>query len=201
MLFSNCSRRLVSFLSPDKKLTIMNQIIEEILWRIYYISGERIGHYGDARFFLLNDIIKDIHGFTSKQLSVTVADLKKQKLIEKKKDYEGSILVSLTERGILRVINFRFRRLNYRKEKWDGKWRMVIFDIPDSHRKGRNALRYRLKMGGFYELQESVFLHPYDCKREIDDFVRLFKLEKYVRFGLLDFIDNQERIKLRYKLS
>lgn len=179
----------------------MNKIIEEILWGIYYASGEKVGRYGDHRFILLNDAIKGIHGFTSKQLTSSVADLKKQKLLEKKKNYEGSILVSLTEKGILRVINFRFRRLSHKKGKWDGKWRMVAFDIPNSHRKGRNALRYRLKMGGFYELQESIFLYPYDCKKEIDDFSKLFKLEKYIRFGLLDFIDNQEKIKLRYKLG
>ncbi|HCC59885.1 MAG: hypothetical protein A2402_00650 [Candidatus Staskawiczbacteria bacterium RIFOXYC1_FULL_37_43] len=179
----------------------MNKIVEEILWRIYYASSEKVGRHGDARLILLNDAIKGIHGFTSKQLISAVTDLKKQKLLEKKKNYEGSILVSLTEKGILRVINFRFRRLGHKKGKWDGKWRMVAFDIPNSHRKDRNALRYRLKMGGFYELQESLFLHPYDCKKEIDDFARLFNLEKYIRFGLLNFIDNQEKIKLRYKLS
>ena len=131
----------------------MNKIIEDLLWSIYFQTEQyRIGGRGDARFILLNDIIKDIHGFTGKQLKTVVFDLNRQKLIEKKKDYENSVLVSLTERGMLRVLNFRFRRLNDKKEKWDRKWRMVAFDIPDSHRKGRNALRYRLKMGGFYEL-------------------------------------------------
>ncbi|MCX6718685.1 MAG: hypothetical protein NTY81_03760 [Candidatus Staskawiczbacteria bacterium] len=178
-----------------------NQIIEEILWNIYYQTEQcRVGGRDDARFFLLNDVLKDIHNFSSKQLSTAVYDLKKEKLIEKKKNYEGAVLVSLTERGLLRAINFRFRRLNNKKEKWDGKWRMVAFDIPNECRKGRNALNYRLKMGGFYELQESIFLHPYDCKKEVDDFVKLFKLEKYVRFGLLDFIDNQDKIKLKFGL-
>ena len=151
----------------------MNKIIEEILWQIYFqTEHNNIGHRNDARFFILNEILKDVHNFTAKQLSVAVRDLKRLKLIDKKKDYEGSILVSLTEKGILRAINLSFRRLERKKENWDGKWRMVAFDIPNSHRKGRNALNYRLKMGGFYELQESIFLYPYDCKKEIDAFIK-----------------------------
>ncbi|MCX6720916.1 MAG: hypothetical protein NTW11_03885 [Candidatus Staskawiczbacteria bacterium] len=185
----------------------MNKILDEILWSIYYQTDHaHIGGHGDARFFIINDIIKDIHNFTGKQLRRAVVDLKRYKLIDlpaqagKKKGYEGSVLVSLTEKGRLRAINYRFRRLANKKEKWDGKWRMVAFDIPNECRKGRNALNYRLKMGGFYELQESIFLHPYDCKKEIDDFIKLFKLEKYVRFGLLDFIDNQDRLKVHFRM-
>jgi DNA-binding transcriptional regulator PaaX len=179
----------------------MNKIIEEILWQIYYSTDNGIVHHNDRRVVMLNDILKGMHNFTSKQLSMAVCDLKKQKLIQEAKGYNNSISVSLTERGALRAINFSFRRLNDKKEKWDGKWRMVAFDIPESHRKGRNALNYRLKMGGFYEMQESIFLYPYDCKKEIDAFVKLFKIEKYVRFGLLDFIDGQDGIKLRYKIA
>ncbi len=180
----------------------MRQILEEILWQIYYQTDHKVvGSRRDPRFFILNDILKDIHNFTGKQLSTAVYDLKKQKLIEKKKDYEGSVLVSLTEKGMLRAINFKFRRLNDKKEKWDGKWRMVAFDIPNECQKGRKALVYRLKTGGFYELQESIFLYTHDCKEEIDALVKLFKLEKYVRFGLLNFIDNQDKVKLRFKVG
>jgi DNA-binding transcriptional regulator PaaX len=178
----------------------MREILEEILWRIYYASGERIGSRYDVRFFGLNEMIKDIHDYTGAQLRRAVVDLKKQNLINKKKDYEGSVLVSLTEKGILRAINYKFRWLAHKKEKWDGKWRMVAFDIPRECQKGRKALVYRLKTAGFYELQESIFLYPYECKGEIDALLDLFKIKKYVRFGLLDFIDNEEGIKLRYKL-
>ena len=85
--------------------------------------------------------------------------------------------------------------LKEKKVAWDGMWRMVAFDIPEEHRKKRNALRYRLQMAEFYELQESLFLYPHDCEREIRDFIKLFKLEGRVRFGLLKFIDNQGDIK------
>src|SRR3989338_6991078 len=112
-----------------------------------------------------------------------MAELKRAKFIEKKKNYDGLVAISLTDKGKLRALNIRFRKLRNKKENWDGKWRMVAFDIPDQCKKARDALRYRARTGGFYELQESVFLYPYDCRKEIEDFIKLFRLEKYVRFG------------------
>jgi DNA-binding transcriptional regulator PaaX len=147
--------------------------------------------------FILDDFSHWNKKVDKKQIRDTIRDLNKRKLIKKKDNYNGSILISLTEKGRLRAINTRFKNFYNRKEKWDGKWRMVAFDIPDECKKGRNALRYRLRLGGFYELQESLFLYPYDCKREIEDFVGLFKLEKYVRFALIDFIDNEKDIKMK----
>ena len=75
---------------------------------------------------------------------------------------------------------------------------MVAFDIPEDCKKGRNALRYRLKAAGFYELQESLFLYPYDCQKEIRAIVGLFKLEKYVRLALLEYIDEEKDVKKHY---
>ena len=179
----------------------MRKILEEILWNIYYASKAGMGRRGDIRFLLVNPILKDIHNYTAKQLTTAIVDLKRQKLIQKKKDYNGSILVSLTDKGILRAINYKFRRLEHKKQKWDGKWRMVAFDIPRECEKGRKALVYRLKMGGFYEMQESIFLYPYDCKNEIDAITKFFKIEKYVKFGLLDCIDDQDKIKIRFGIK
>ena len=185
----------------------MNKVLEEILWRIYFASNEKIGHPRDARFVLLNVVLEEIHGFTKKQLTPAVYELKRQKLVKqkllrkRKNQYGDSVLVSLSEKGMLRVINYKFRKLNYKKENWDGKWRMVAFDIPNSHEKARKAFVYRLKSGGFYEWQKSIFLYPYDCHEEINAFVRLFKIEKYVRFGLLEFVDNQDKLKFHFKLN
>lgn len=179
----------------------MKKILEEILWNIYFQTEHGVVRRNDGRFFILNDVLKDVHNFTAKQLSVAVRDLKKEKLIEENKNYNGSILVSLTERGMLRAINYRFRRLGNKREKWDGKWRMVFFNIPENRRKGRDALRYRLRIAGFYKLQESIFIFPYECEKEVRDFIKLFKMEKYVRFGLLDFIDDGQHIAELFKLK
>lgn len=127
--------------------------------------------------------------------------LKREEFILQKEQYDGSVIISLSEKGKLRALNLRFWRLANKKENWDGKWRMVAFDIPDSHRKGRDALRYRLQKAGFRELQESMFIYPHDCEKEIKDFVLLFRLEKYVTFALLDYIDRQENLIKSFRLK
>ena len=130
-----------------------------------------------------------------------VRDLNKQKFIQKKENYDGSVIVSLTEKGMLHALNIDFRNLERKKEVWDGKWRILAFDIPEECRKGRNALRYRFKSAGFHELQKSLFVYPYDCQKEVMALVALFKLEKHIRFVLADFIDNESFLKSKFKLS
>ncbi len=50
---------------------------------------------------------------------------------------------------------------------WDGRWRIVIFDIPSRRRLRRDALRNQLKKIGFRQLQESVWITPHDCSELI----------------------------------
>lgn len=87
------------------------------------------------------------------------------------------------------------------KEKnGDGKWRLVVFDIPEKIREGRRALREKIRELGFHELQKSVWIFPYECKNEIDFIVEFFNLRKYVRFGILESIDNELHLKKIFNL-
>ncbi|MBI2041804.1 MAG: hypothetical protein HYT20_02150, partial [Candidatus Nealsonbacteria bacterium] len=52
-------------------------------------------------------------------------------------------------------------------KKWDGKWRIVIFDISQPKLSKREAFRGKIKELGFYPLQKSVWVHPHECKGEI----------------------------------
>jgi len=151
--------------------------------------------------FTIDDIFDFFKKGEQKDAKVAVARLKHEEAIKQKQNYDGSVLVSLSEKGKLRALNLIFRKLGNKKEKWDGKWRMISFDIPIHCTKGRKALVYRLKSGGFYELQDSLFVYPYDCKKEIKALTSLFKIEKYVCFGLLESIDNQDRLIHHFKLG
>lgn len=54
---------------------------------------------------------------------------------------------------------------------WDGKWRVVMFDIREKRRKTRSQLRSLLSSAGFLRLQDSVWIYPYPC----DDFIGLVR--------------------------
>ena len=95
---------------------------------------------------------------------------------------DGAMAAELTEKGRSRAMRFPLDDLKLSKPKrWDGKWRIVIFDIAEKRRKIRNALRWRLKNLGFYELQRSVFVVPYPCEDEITILVNAFGLQEEVR--------------------
>ncbi len=120
--------------------------------------------------------------------------------IARQQQPNGFIFLVLTEKGSLKALQEKLDVIKLKKQPWDKKWRMVAFDIPEKYKKGRDALRQRLLRIGFAELQKSVFITPYDCQQEMTALVAFFKLDKYVRFGILSFIDNELYFKKRFNL-
>ena len=93
--------------------------------------------------------------------------LKKRKYLDIRKDRK-QIYISLTKEGKKRAGKYQIDDLEIKKpKKWDKKWRLIIFDIPDITRIKREAFRGKLKELGFYQLQKSVWIYPYDCEKEI----------------------------------
>jgi len=76
----------------------------------------------------------------------------------------------------------------------------VAFDIPEDYKRARDALRRKLQQLGFRELQKSVFVFPYECKDEIEFIVEFFAIRKYVRYGVLDLIDNDLQLRKTFRL-
>jgi len=94
--------------------------------------------------------------------------LKRRGLLDiRKKDHQ--IYIALTAEGRKRAGRYLIDDLEIKKpKKWDGKYRIVIFDIPNTTRIKRDALRGKLKELGFFRLQQSVWVHPFDCRKEIE---------------------------------
>ncbi len=78
----------------------------------------------------------------------------------------------LSDRGRTEIIKSIVKDKK-RIKKWDGKWRAIIFDIPETNRKERNFLRRELKWMGFKELQHSIWITHHDMEKE---FLSLLKL-------------------------
>ena len=78
-----------------------------------------------------------------------------------------------------------FEKNENRKEKWDGYWRIVIFDIPNKLKRMREALRDLLKGLGFQKLQNSVWIYPYKIPEFLDETLNDSQIKKYVRFLLV----------------
>lgn len=97
--------------------------------------------------------------------------LKQQKLVEVKNNEDGSYQIIATEKGKQRAHRAHFDRLVLPTGKWDRKWRIVMFDIPEKYKTTRDYVAGHMKRLGFQQLQRSVFVFPYP----VDDFVAMVK--------------------------
>ena len=113
----------------------------------------------------------------------------------------GTVALTLTADGKERILNYNLDTLEIKKQdKWDGLWRIVIFDIPESKKRARDALSLKLKNMGTLAIQKSVFVCPYECKDEIDFVVEFFSLKPFVRFLIVKDVDIELDLKKRFNL-
>lgn len=88
----------------------------------------------------------------------------------------------LTPKGQSKLRALELKRYDIPKpRRWDKKWRVLIFDIPEKQRALRNRIRDTLRAIGFIQLQRSVWVYPYDC----EDLITLLKADFHVGRGML----------------
>ena len=122
-----------------------------------------------AYFGVIKSVSNEWEKINEQSLKRSIRALYQSKLIEEKENENGSVTLVLSDAGKKKVLTYDIDTLSIQKlEKWDGKWRMVLFDIPNSKKKEREILRATLKRIGFAKYQESVFVLPYECKKEFD---------------------------------
>lgn len=134
------------------------------------------------------------------QIRKTFEQLRRKRLIEMI-EINGEIKMVLNENGKKRVVKYELEDMTIPKPKnWDGKWRLLIFDIPEKFHRERRALRIKLDELGFYPLQKSVWLYPYKCRDEIDFIVEFFKISPYIRIVEATGFDGDDFLKKEFKL-
>ncbi|TSC89931.1 MAG: phenylacetic acid degradation operon negative regulatory protein [Parcubacteria group bacterium Gr01-1014_2] len=127
--------------------------------------------------------------------------LKQKKLVDITEKPNG-ILVKITTKGY-EIIEFyeSLEKIKIKKpQKWDRKFRLVIFDIPAKKQGARAALLQKLKEMGFYMLQESIWVHPYDCINEIATLRKLFEIEPYVKIMTTQAIEEEYKLLKHFEL-
>lgn len=93
--------------------------------------------------------------------------LKKRGFIQVQRDGHD-IRVALTKRGKELAGKYQIDDLSMpRPKKWDRKWRVIVFDIPSTSNMIRDIFRRKLKEFGFYQLQKSTWIYPFECKEEV----------------------------------
>jgi len=136
--------------------------------------------------------------FKKEQFNKNKYYFKKHGLIKIKKIDRDIFEVSLTKKGEDKMLGDFFKNMKVQKpEKPDGYWRVVMFDIPNRHKWARDGFRQKLREMGFYQLQESVFITPYPCEKEVSILVSIFNISPFVYLiKTKDFSENKELKKI-----
>src|SRR3989344_2339715 len=131
-----------------------------------------------------------------------IKEFRYKRLVDLKEEKDGTVTVVLTKLGELHALRYNPENIKIAVPvRWDKKWRIVIFDIPEKKKKARDALRWELKKLGFFELQKSVWVFPYECGDAIDFLVELFEIRNCVRLLEVAKISNDADLRLYFNLG
>ena len=99
----------------------------------------------------------------------------------------------------LRLWEFSDFKFN-RPKRWDRKWRVIIFDIPEKKRRARDQIRHLFNKAGLYRLQDSVWIYPYDC----EDIIALLKTDfgvgKDLLYLIVDELESDKYLREHFNL-
>jgi len=116
-----------------------------------------------------------------------------KKLRDKNVIYLGGDRIKLTPKG---VKLFKIASVDQieieRPGQWDGLWRLVSYDVPNKYNKSRDVFRSALERMGFRQIQESLWVHPYECKEEIAAAAKNLRLSPYVIVMTTDKLSREQ---------
>jgi DNA-binding transcriptional regulator PaaX len=110
--------------------------------------------------------------------------------------------LKITKKGRIRLFKEGFYQVtNKKNKKWDGRWRVLIFDIPENLRYVRDQIRMSLLNIGFMRLQNSVWIFPYDCEEYISLLKADMEISDDVLYMIVDELENDGHIRKYFGLE
>lgn len=132
------------------------------------------------------DYYDELKGLQEDSARTMLWRLQQKGLVDKKEKH-----YQLTSQG-LNIIQVFQKKADYNKKEWDGKWRIVMFDIPEKQRNERYWLRYHLFALDYKPLQKSVFLGKYPIEEDMYQKLIERELHQYVRLITVGEIDDEQ---------
>lgn len=150
-----------------------------------------------GRYFrTIGALTKEWRKINAQSRRMAIKRLYESKLTEYREHANGRIEMVLSENGKRQTLIYTLEELSIPiPARWDGKWRIVLFDIPETQKKAREAFRFHMKRLGFHRFQKSAFVIPYECRRELDFLIELYALRPFVRIITAFHIDTAPHLK------
>ncbi|HLD25256.1 MAG TPA: CRISPR-associated endonuclease Cas2 [Patescibacteria group bacterium] len=105
-------------------------------------------------------------------------------------------VVTISDKGKTEILRYDLDTMDVpRPREWDGKWRMVFFDIPGKEESVRAAFRQHLKSMGFFQMQKSVYVHPFPCSKQVQFLREVYAIPHSVKLAVVDVLENDEDLR------
>ena len=135
---------------------------------------------------------------------VAISRLRRRGFITQYKNKEIYRLTSLGEKEafLCALKDFRLStdKNSPQDTNWDGRWRMIFFDIPEKKRRYRDELRLMLKVIGFKEFQKSIWAYPYKVPNFLKEILFEEQMKHYTRLITTDKIEYDKDLRRMFKL-
>ena len=182
---------------PKKESTLVNAL----LFSLYATAavGEQLLTFAFiSPYEWRRRVLHGSKGRSYNSYKTSIYQLKKKGLVEIIKKGDGRFL-RLTKKGELEVLLAKAKMPV--EGKWDGKWRLIIFDIPEDAKEIRDQFRGLLKKNNYHKLQGSVYANPYPLNREAVAYLQKTGLMKYIRIMKVEEMDNDKDLKKKFGLK
>lgn len=135
-----------------------------------------------------------------RRLRETLSRMKRKGLV-KFEVHNGRNLPHLTVEGKREARRLSVGMLQLKRPiRWDRKWRIVIFDIPEKRKGLREHVRRMVSSMGFYRLQDSVWVFPYDCEEVVALLKLDLKIGKDLIYIIADAIEFDKPLRQHFEL-
>lgn len=140
--------------------------------------------------------------FKKHYINQSIARLEKQGLVKVILNNKGIKVVKLTKGGKSKLTSYQLKDLQIKKPtRWDGKYRLIIFDIKEWKRGTRDKLRRWFTRLGLVRLQNSVWVYPYDCREIIDLLKANYQIGKEVLYLEVSYLENDKSLRKIFALD
>lgn len=130
----------------------------------------------------------------------TASRLKRKGFIEFRVE-NGKKKMHLTELGKREMRKIELRNTPLPKpRRWDRRWRVVIFDIPETKKATRDKIRVLVSTLGFMRLQNSVWVYPYDCEEVIALLKTDLRLGRNLLYLIADAVEFDRPLREHFSL-
>jgi len=170
---------------------------------IFTIYGDYIRHYGNKIWIgSLIRLLKEF-GHNEQAVRVAVSRMLKQGWVQSEKQGNKSYYF-LTKLGESRIEEAANRIFKLKPNEWDGKWRVLIYTIPEEKRHIRDEFRKELLWSGFGSFSNACWISPNNLEREVKLLIEKYGISDYVDFFVSRYIgpkDNQSLVKKSWDLD